>query len=358
MKQLELFSGIGGFRRALDLLGHDFSIEFDTIAYSEIDKFATNTYKAAFACEDVTEIGDIISFNKNRNNIVNLPDFDLITGGFPCQPFSMMGSQNGFDDSRGGLFFEIVKILKIKKPKFVLLENVRNLITHDKGKTIKRIVEELEKCGYRVFYDVFNSSNFGLAQTRNRVYIFATTLDLHDFIFDSNKVKQIYEKELLGKSSLLFQKNTHEILERNVDQKYYLSEKIKPTILANGSKNYIVDSSINPLIARPLTATMVKLHRACQDNYFSDGFISSNNPYEYSKIEFSKEELAKQSIRKLTPREAFMLQGFDSEYYSKIEKCGTSQAQLYKEAGNAVSVNTVYAICYYIFVHYGFGKEM
>lgn len=356
MKQLELFSGIGGFRRALDLLERDFSIKLQTVAYSEIDKYASNTYKAAFSNDECLEIGDIIAFNKNQNNIDKLPSFDLVTGGFPCQPFSVMGSQNGFNDSRGGLFFEIVKILKTRHPRFVLLENVRNLITHDKGKTIKRITDELKSCGYHVYYDVFNTSNFGLAQTRNRVYIFATTLNLPKFIFTSSKVQKVFESELKGKCSLLFQRNTHEILEKEVDEKFYLSEKIKPTILANGSKNYIVDSSINPLIARPLTATMVKLHRACQDNYFSDGYINSNEPYEYVKLEFSKEELAKQRIRKLTPKEAFMLQGFDSEYFSKIQKCGTSQAQLYKEAGNAVSVNTVYAICYYIFVHSGLGR--
>lgn len=102
---------------------------------------------------------------------------------------------------------------------------------------------------------------------------------------------------------------------------------------------------------------MVKLHRACQDNYFSDGFIKSIDPYDYVKINFSKEELAKQRIRKLTPKEAFMLQGFDDDYFSKIQKSGTSQAQLYKEAGNAVSVNTVYAICYYIFIHCGFERR-
>ncbi len=356
MKQLELFSGIGGFRRALDLLERDFSVKFQTIAYSEIDKYASNTYKAAFS-KDSLEIGDIISFNKDENNISQLPNFELVTGGFPCQPFSMMGAQNGFNDSRGGLFFEIIKILKIKRPKFVLLENVRNLITHDKGKTIKRITDELESCGYHVFYDVFNTSNFGLAQTRNRVYIFATTLETANFSFNSTEIQKVYETKLKGKCSLLYQKNTHEILEKKVDDKFYLSEKIKPTILANGSKNYIVDSSINPLIARPLTATMVKLHRACQDNYFSDGFIKSKDPYDYVKINFSKEELSKQRIRKLTPKEAFMLQGFDDDYFSKIQKSGTSQAQLYKEAGNAVSVNTVYAICYYIFIHCGFERR-
>ena len=335
-------------------MSKDFSLEQKTIAYSEIDKYAINTYKSAFSIKEEC-LGDIVEFNKNLNPN-SLLDFELLTGGFPCQPFSMMGSQNGFNDKRGGLFFEIIKLIKVKRPPFILLENVRNLISHNKGETIKKIVFELEKCGYHVYFDIFNSADFGLAQKRNRVYIFATTKFLgKDFAFKSKDVINVFERELKNKCSLLIQNNTHEVLEKKVDQKYYLSEKIKPTILANGSKNYIVNSTINPLIARPLTATMVKMHRACQDNYFSDGYIHSTNPYEYVNKKFSKSELAKQKIRKLTPREAFKLQGFDDKYFEKIENCGTSQTQLYKQAGNAVSVNTVYCILYYLFFNQKIG---
>ena len=355
MNHLELFSGVGGFRQALELLEKDFGFKQKTIGFSEIDKYATNTYKAAFGNDD-KELGDIIKFNNDIENIKKLERFDLLTGGFPCQPFSMMGMQNGFDDERGGLFFEILKILKIKKPKFVLLENVRNLISHNKGKTIEVIVKELKEVGYHVYYDIFNTASFGLAQTRNRVYIFATTEELKNFKFESSEIEKVFKNELKNKTSIMIQNSTHEILEKEVDEKYYLSEKIKPTILANGTKNYKVNSEINQLIARPLTATMVKLHRACQDNYFSEGYINSNNPEEYIKINFSKEELAKQRIRKITPREAFKLQGFDDLYFDKIKDSGTSQAQLYKQAGNAVSVNTVYCILYYIFIHCKVGE--
>ena len=355
MKHLELFSGIGGFRQAFNLLEKDYGLHQEVVGFSEIDKYATMTYKAAFGNKD-KELGDIIKFNSDSSNIVGLKDFELLTGGFPCQPFSMMGEQEGFEDERGGLFFEIVKILKIKKPKYILLENVRNLITHNNGKTIKRIIDELNGCGYYVYYDNFNSASFGLAQTRNRVYIFATTEKIPNFVFNSKAVGKVYEEELKNKCSLMTQNNTHEILEKKVDDKFYLSEKIKPTILADGTKNYKANSEINKLIARPLTATMVKLHRACQDNYFSDGYINCNNPEEYKTIEFSKDELQLQRIRKLTPKEAFLLQGFDEKYFEKIKDCGTSQAQLYKQAGNAVSVNTVYSILYYIFVHCKVGE--
>lgn len=353
MKHIELFAGIGGFRQALSLLGKDFLLDQETIAFSEIDENAVKTYKAVFDTNDEIEIGDIVSFCENETLINELPDFELLTGGFPCQAFSMMGKQKGFDDLRGNVFFQILEILKRKHPKYVLLENVRNLISHDKGNTFEYIQKSIKECGYPyVYFDVFNTEDFGLAQKRNRVFIFATTEKIDDFSFKHNKICEVFS-DVFDRTSLLKQKSTHEILDKNVDEKFYLSDTIKPTILANGTKNYKSKSEINPIIAKPLTATMVKMHRACQDNYFSDGFINSENPFEYSKIIYSKDELCKQKIRKITPKEAFLLQGFDNAFFKKVELSGNSNTQLYKQAGNAVSVNTVYAIMYYLFCYKG-----
>lgn len=148
----------------------------------------------------------------------------------------------------------------------------------------------------------------------------------------------------------MMQESVLDILEKQVDSKYYLSDTLKPTILADGSKNFKSKSEINKLIARPLTATMVKMHRACQDNYFSDEFINSPNPIQYLKQTFSKDELAKHHIRKLTPNEAFALQGFPRDFIHNARQAGVSNHQLYKQAGNAVSVNTVYAILHYLFI--------
>lgn len=349
MKHLELFAGIGGFRQALTLMCHDFNIPQSTIAFSEIDESAVRSYKSVFDTTGEIEIGDIVAFNQNIKNIENLPNFELLTGGFPCQAFSMMGKQRGFDDIRGNVFFQILEILKCKKPKYVLLENVRNLLTHNKGKTFQFIINSLTECGYEnVYFDIFNSQNFGLAQKRNRVYIFATTENIKNFQFSSKEIKNIFE-QISTKTSLYFQSSTYDILEKSVDEKFYLSNTIKPTILSNGTKSYCSKSEINPLIAKPLTATMVKMHRACQDNYFSDGFINSDNPVKYLETKYTTEELCQQRIRKITPKEAFLLQGFSLQYYDKILQSGCSNAQLYKQAGNAVSVNTVYAIMYYLF---------
>lgn len=353
MTHIELFAGIGGFRQALTLLQKDFNISQKTVAFSEIDESAVKTYKSVFYTDEEIEMGDIVAFNSALENINALPNIDLLTGGFPCQAFSMMGKQKGFEDMRGNVFFQILEILKYKKPKFVLLENVRNLISHDDGKTFAFILESLRDCGYKnIYYDIFNTADFGLAQKRNRVFIFATTEKIDNLNFSSKIVKEVFSK-VITKTSLLKQNSTHEILEKNVDEKFYLSATIKPTILSNGTKSYRSKSEINPLIAKPLTATMVKMHRACQDNYFSDGFIQSNDPVEYLKTNYSKEELCQQRIRKITPREAFLLQGFSSEYFENAQKSGVSNAQLYKQAGNAVSVNTVYAIMYYLFIHKG-----
>ena len=140
------------------------------------------------------------------------------------------------------------------------------------------------------------------------------------------------------------------MLNKEVDQKYYLSDILKSTILSNGSKNFQSKSEINQLIARPLTATMVKMHRACQDNYFSYEFLNAPDPLEYAKIEFSKQEQEKHRIRRITPHEAFLLQGFTREFVDNAIASGVSNHQLYKQAGNAVSVNTVYAVLHYLFI--------
>ncbi|MEO5776754.1 MAG: DNA (cytosine-5-)-methyltransferase [Flavobacterium sp.] len=351
MKHVELFAGIGGFRNAIDLLGKDFNFPTQCVGFSEIDQYATKTYSANYDVSNEIEIGDIVEFTSQKKNIQNLPKFDMITGGFPCQSFSMMGKQNGFNDVRGNVFFHIIDIVKEKKPKFILLENVKNLKTHDKGNTLRVILQEIKDAGYNnVFYDVFNTQNFGLAQKRNRLFIFATSEKLpDDFCFDEKTILNNFN-QIEKPTSIIRHSSVLDILDKNAEKKYYLSETLKPTILADGSKNFKSNSEINQMIARPLTASMVKMHRACQDNYYSDDFIASKNPVKYLEKKFTKDELAKHSIRKLTPREAFLLQGFNEKFVEKAIEKGISNHQLYKQAGNAVSVNTVYAVLHYLLI--------
>lgn len=353
MIHLELFAGIGGFRRAIDILGQNYNFQPVCVGFSEIDKYATASYKANYNTENEIEIGDVIEFTSDVDRITNLPDFDLLTGGFPCQPFSMMGKQDGFDDHRGNVFYNIVDILRAKQPRYFLLENVKNLFTHNEGKTFREVKRALEEVGYRVYFDIFNTKDYDLAQIRNRVIIFGVHHNVNiaeNFVFNKEAVQKNYREEALH-DNLLIQNSVLDVLDLNVEEKYYLSEKIKPTILANGSKNYIAKSEINQLIARPLTATMGKMHRANQDNYYSKGFLESDNPFDFVNIEFTKAELATHPIRRITPKEALALQGFSEDFYNNSVNANVSNAQLYKQAGNAVSVNTIYAILHYLFVN-------
>ena len=349
VRHLELFSGIGGFRQAFDALSKDSGFLAECIGFSEIDRSATAVYKGYFSTEQELEIGDIVKFTNSIEQINRLKGFDFLTGGFPCQAFSMMGYQKGFADERGNLFFNIAKIVEVKKPRFLLLENVRNLVNHDRGNTFTVIKGKLEDLGYHVYHDVFNTSGFELAQTRNRVYIFCSLTKMSDsFEFTEDVVLKAFSRA--PKNSILRQKSILDVLAKSVPDKYYLSDKIKPTILSDGSGGFKSNSEINQLVARPLTATMVKMHRACQDNYYSDGFILSDKPEEYLRKVFSKEELAQQKLRKLTPEEAFALQGFPTEMVTRARSTGISDHQLYKEAGNAASVNVIYAILYYLLI--------
>lgn len=350
LKYIDLFSGIGGFRRAMELLSSDLELKSECVAFSEIDKYAVTSYKANYNTEGEIEIGDIEKFVEDDSNIEKLPHFDVLFGGFPCQPFSMMGKQLGLEDNRGGLFFSVMKIVDIKKPKYILLENVRNLFTHDKGNTYKRLKKELQDHGYIVQEDILNTSDFGLPQHRRRLYIFATRYDLvnDEIKFEADLIKAHFNN--IKNRSLHVYKNVMDgILDTDkVDDKYYLSEKIKPTILSNGTKNFKSNSKINQMIARPLTATMVKMHRACQDNYYSQEFLDSDCKESYLKNDFSKDEEATHKIRKLTPWETLKLQGFDKGFFFKCREAGISNHQLYKQAGNAVSVNTVYTVLDYL----------
>jgi len=347
MNHVELFAGVGGFRQAMDLISKDLGLHIQTVAFSEVDQKAINTYNANYNTKDELAMGDIVAFVKDKNAMKKLPKFDLLSGGFPCQTFSMMGNQEGFDEERGQMFFRIMDMINEKHPRFVLLENVKNLMNHDKGNTISVIKTELENAGYTVKMDVFNSNDFGLPQKRNRTIIFARRKKLGKFEFSSELVKREFDRIKREECSLLIYDSVNEVLEKQVDEKYYLSDRIKPTLLSDGSAGFKSKSEIDQIIARPLTATMHKMHRACQDNYYSDLFIHSKGADRPSE-RMTKAQLERIPIRKLTPKEAFMLQGFPEDFATKAAKAKVADGAMYKQAGNAVSVNTIYAVLYYL----------
>ena len=159
---ISLFSGIGGFEYGIQTSKH--ADKLRCIGYSEIDKYATSVYQKHYPTHP--RLGDATQINTSE-----LPDFDFLVGGFPCQAFSVAGKRRGFDDTRGTLFFEIARILRAKKPRYFLLENVRGLLSHDKGKTFQTILEVLADLGYNVQWQIYNSKNHGVPQNRERVYI-------------------------------------------------------------------------------------------------------------------------------------------------------------------------------------------
>lgn len=347
MKHLELFSGVGGFRKAMEYITNDLDFKIDTVAFSEIDKKAVDTYCANYNTKGEIVMGDIVNFVKDTRKMDALPKFDLLSAGFPCQTFSVMGGQAGFEEDRGQMFFRIMDVVNTFHPRYILLENVKNLIKHDKGNTINVILEELKNAGYYVHFDIFNSLDFGLPQRRSRVVIFARLMQYGDFTFDADSVKINFVRLDKSKCSLNFYESVIDVLDKQVDKKYYLSERIKPTILSNGSAGFRANSDIDQIVARTLTASMHKMHRACQDNYYSDRFIFSRGQDRPSTY-MTKEQLAQLQIRKLTPKEAFMLQGFPSVFSDNAYKAKVANGAQYKQAGNAVSVNTIYAVLFYL----------
>jgi DNA (cytosine-5)-methyltransferase 1 len=299
-KFIDLFAGIGGIRIPFDELGGK------CILGSEIDKYAKTTYNSYF--DDMPE-GDITNIKPCEIN-----DFDVLVGGFPCQPFSQAGHRKGFHDTRGTLFFEIEKILRCKTPRAFLLENVKGLKGHDKGNTFRVIKESLETMGYYVTEQVLSAKDFGLPQNRERIYIvgFWNKEDFERFNFPI----PTNIKTRLG-----------DILEKNVPEKYTISD----ALWAGHQRRK-------------------KEHKE-KGNGFGYGLFNADSVYtntisaRYYKdgSEILIEQKGK-NPRKLTPIEAARLQGFPEALVLSAQKAGVSDTQLYKQLGNAVPVNVIRSI--------------
>ncbi|PYC99558.1 hypothetical protein B4U78_016255 [Microbacterium esteraromaticum] len=201
-KIIDLFAGIGGTRLGFHLTG-----KFQTVFGSEIDKFAKQTYLANFG-EELD--GDIQLISSS-----NIPNHDVLVAGFPCQAFSKAGKKQGFKDQRGSIFFEIVRILKDKTPKSFLLENVKNLKTHNNGDTLHTILQSLENLNYHVYVFVLNAIDFGVPQKRERIYIVGFHKSLVKNYLDFQQPKPIVSGIKVGN-----------ILEKEFNSKYTISDQL------------------------------------------------------------------------------------------------------------------------------------
>lgn len=306
-KTISLFAGIGGFDLAFSNAG------FDMIWANDFDKFACQSFRVNIDTKLVE--GDI------RELIDQIPEHEVLVGGFPCQPFSTLGKLKGFDDERGTLFFTIKSILQKYQTKVVVLENVKNLLNHNLGNTFKQMKEELEEIGYTVYYKVLNTADFGIPQRRNRLVIVAF---LNQYFKPS---------EFDFPQSLELKISTQDLLDQDVAAKYFISKKMINTILGHGTKNYIVKPTIDQKISKTLTATMHKMHRANQDNYITD---------QINYLRYCDD--TKTNLRKLTPNECRKLQGFPSDWIQVV-----SDTQAYRQFGNAVTVDVFYYLALNLF---------
>lgn len=297
---IDLFAGIGGIRIPFQELGGK------CVFSSEWDLFAQKTYRLNFG---EVPAGDITQIDSS-----SIPSFDVLLAGFPCQPFSQAGLKRGFEDVRGTLFFEIARIINDKKPKAFLLENVKQLKNHDKGRTLKVILETLQALNYSVNYKVLKAADFGVPQNRERIYIVG---------FDKNRYSNAEDYTFKYPQPTNKKTCVGDILESSVDSKYTISDRLYQGHLrrreehkkkGNGFGFSVFDAKsehANTLSAR----------------YYKDG----------SEILIDQGE--GKNPRKLTPRECARLQGFPEKFIIPV-----SDTQAYKQFGNSVAVPVVRAI--------------
>ena len=325
MKYLDLFTGIGGFTNAIENAGNgnnekkkpeqsclshtrdcaiSASCDGDSggespacCGFSEIDKHATAIYK--FHYPNHKNYGDITAIDP-----AELPDFDLLAGGFPCQSFSIAGKRRGFDDTRGTLFFDVARILRYKKPKYLLLENVKGLLSHDGGSTFSTIIETLQEIGYGVSWKVLNTKDFGIPQNRERVFIFGVRGEC------PREILPLRESNEKGD-----ERNKRKI--RVINQQTRSKDRPSLKYSSGGS------------------GTLCK-----NDEAFC--LPAGGGGGQYIQKENNRR------IRRLTPRECERLQGFEDSwtkfgnYDGKIKE--VSDTQRYKVLGNAITVKVAEAV--------------
>lgn len=367
LKFLDLFSGIGGFKIALENVG------FEGIGFCDNDKYAVQLYWAYHSKDNEVYYDDVRTIDTNQ-----LPDFDILCAGFPCQSFSIAGKRRGFDDTRGTLFFEVARILSDKKPKYFILENVKGLLNHDSGRTFRTIIKVLTDLGYSVQWQVLNSKFFGVPQNRERVYIVGclgtecigkifpltgiaeeniSEIRKHPLSTKTSQGDRVYETDGLstcltsnggglgGKTGLYF------INKPRFDK--YKASNIVETLkvggdtplmrIKNGTKKGYDEATIGDGINLAFPNSKTRRGRVGKqvsqtlDTHCNMGTIDDDF-----------------RIRRLTPTECFRLQGFPDAMVQQARELGISDSQLYKMAGNAVTVNVAQAVAQRIWeVEYG-----
>lgn len=360
-----LFSGIGAVEHALQRM----QLKTKIVFAGDIDQHVKKSYFANYQLDESRWHDDVQVFDATdfRDKV------DLVVGGSPCQSFSMVGKRGGLEDTRGTLFYHFARVIDECRPKVFIYENVRGLLNHDGGRTWEIVQEVFDSLGYKFFSQTLNSKNYGIPQNRERIFVvgfrnqktkfeFPAPVDLRltmqdlledtidsDFFLKQKGVKFVTSSKNRAKrytqingSIALCQKanqqfNWHgdfrfipETEQANlqfdefifnvddVEEKYYLSEKVRNYVLSSGTKTFRTSTTTDLPVARPLLQSMHKMHRAGVDNYVT-----------YSKGR----------IRKLTPRECLRLMGFRDSF-----EIAVSNTQMYRQAGNSIVVDVLVAI--------------
>ena len=319
-RSIDLFAGIGGIRKGF---ANAFKKHIKTVFVCEWDKAAQATYRANYK-DDFNIAGDITQIDEK-----DIPEFDICLAGFPCQAFSMAGKHGGFNDDykgrcRGTLFQDVVRICELHQPKVIFCENVKGLTIHDKGRTFEVIRGAFEQIGYKVFYKVLNSKDFGVPQNRERIYIVAFRNDIapKEFEFpkatdDTKRIKDIVE-------------------EKPVPSKYYLSDVYVETLRRHKARHEAKGNGFGYEIREwdGIAGAIVCGGMGRERNLLIDKRQKNLTPTTHIKGEINKE-----GIRKMTPREWARLQGFPDTFNLPL-----ADVHLYKQFGNSVTVNVIEAI--------------
>lgn len=396
MKFIDLFAGIGGFRFGMERAGHE------CVGFCEIDQFARKSYKAIHDTEGEFEFHDITRVTDEL--VRGIGRVDIICGGFPCQAFSIAGKRAGFEDTRGTLFFEIARFASILRPKYLFLENVTGLLSHDNGNTFETILGALDELGYDAEWQVFNSKNFGVPQNRERVFIIGHLRGtggraIFPFRGESEKSSNELKIDIIGNTKNPQNKSqgTREIVHSSrgivgalTATDYKGPKQVAIPVLTpdreekrqNGRRFKTDGEPMFTLTAQDKHGVVIQVGNIVETEsfggnpqrgrvYATDGIAPCLNTMQGGGLEpkiiqrprgenkggiydiaptvtsNSYQENNHLSdgfrIRKLTPRECWRLQGFPDWAFDKASKVN-SDSQLYKQAGNSVTVNVIEAI--------------
>ena len=313
IKVFSTFTGIGGFEKGIEQAG----IPIEVVGFSEIDKYAIKVYERHF--NDTPNFGDITKINAKE-----LPDFDCLVGGFPCQAFSIAGKRRGFEDTRGTLFFDLARILREKQPRYFVFENVKGLLSHDNGNTFRTIIAATDELGYDCQWQVLNSKNHGVPQNRERVVIVGH--------LRGQSRPQVFPLGGADSKDLITLNQARHDYDR-----VYGSEGIAPALNTGQRGN-----------AQPKVVRFNRQEGVGKELEVAHA-LQAGDYRGLNRNQTQNAVLQDGAIRKLTPLECERLQGFPDDWtkYGKGDDDTTvtiSDTQRYKMCGNAVTVNVVQAV--------------